>query len=110
MGQLILTSFMRSWATPNFLSIHIRKFGLSLVGVLKVVQKAEEKTNTYLVLTCPFLVGVATTLIVVSYELLVPVLHFFTFCVYGPKRKGAQREEDCTVREARGSTSYKYAT
>lgn len=39
-------------------------------------------------------------------ELLAPVLHF----VCGPRRKGAQREEDCTMREARGSTSFKYTT
>uniref|UniRef100_J3LSN1 Uncharacterized protein n=1 Tax=Oryza brachyantha TaxID=4533 RepID=J3LSN1_ORYBR len=30
-------------------------------------------------------------------ELPAPVLHFFLF---GPRRKGAQQEEDCTMREA----------
>ncbi|KAJ9553753.1 hypothetical protein OSB04_017798 [Centaurea solstitialis] len=33
-----------------------------------------------------------------------------TFCLCGPRRKGARREEDCTVREARRSTSFKYTT
>ena len=34
-----------------------------------------------------------------------------TFCLCGPRRKGAQREEDCTMREARRSTSsFKYTT
>ncbi|QHO51704.1 uncharacterized protein DS421_1g33190 [Arachis hypogaea] len=30
------------------------------------------------------------------------------FC--GPRRKGAQRQEDCNMREARRSTSFKYTT
>ena len=33
-----------------------------------------------------------------------------TFCLYGPRRKGAQQEEDCNMRNARRSTSFKYTT
>jgi len=40
-------------------------------------------------------------------ELSAPVLHFF---LCGPRRKGAQQEEDCTMREARRSTRFKYGT
>ncbi|XBJ09377.1 hypothetical protein VPH35_014461 [Triticum aestivum] len=40
-------------------------------------------------------------------ELSAPVLHFF---LYGPRRKGAQQEEDCTMREAQRSTRFKYGT
>ena len=39
-------------------------------------------------------------------ELSAPVLHFFC----GPRRKGAQQEEDCTMREAQRSTLFKYGT
>ena len=40
-------------------------------------------------------------------ELLAPVLHFVSVD-WG--ERGAQREEDCNMREARGSTSFKYTT
>ena len=40
-------------------------------------------------------------------ELLAPVLHFVSV---DRGERGAQREEDCNMREARGSTSFKYTT
>jgi len=39
-------------------------------------------------------------------ELLAPALHFFCLC--GPRRRGARREEDCTMREGRRAPSFKY--
>ena len=33
-----------------------------------------------------------------------------TFFLCGPRRKGAQQEEDCTMREAQRSTRFKYGT
>lgn len=41
-------------------------------------------------------------------ELLAPVLHSFCLCDQG--ERGAQREEGCTMREARRSTYFKYTT
>ena len=40
-------------------------------------------------------------------ELLAPVLHFVSV---DRGERGAQPEEDCNMREARGSTSFKYTT
>ncbi|KAF1876802.1 hypothetical protein Lal_00043441 [Lupinus albus] len=36
--------------------------------------------------------------------------HQSYICLCGPRRKGAQRQEDCNMREARRSTSFKYTT